>query len=101
MSLGITPTKTDIDLFAGAVARRVNEDTRLAGALKYFLDSKTVGDLEALGYTAAEANALKSAAADLDQLRSIYEGGSDLLAPKDFRAFARQLFGFGTGLPGN
>lgn len=101
MSLGLNPVKADVDYLAGTLAKRLHEDIDRIGEFKYWLDGKSVGDLEALGYTNGEANLLKSVFADLDQLRTLYVGAATLGSVKDFRTFARQIIGFGLSLPGN
>lgn len=95
MSLGIQPAKADVDATAGDIARRLNLAFDLIADFKFWLDAKTVGDLEALGYTTGEANTLKSAYADLEQLRTLYAGAATLGSAKDFRTFAKLLWGFG------
>lgn len=98
MSIGVSPDKALIDQFAGDISRRLNVTLNLIGDMKYFLDGKSSDDLIALGYTGNEVAVLKSAFSDLDQLRTIYEGSVNLAVAKDFRTFARQVFGFGLSL---
>lgn len=43
------------------------------------------------GYAAGDVANFKSAFSDLDQLRTIYQGGANLLVAKDFRAFSKLL----------
>lgn len=95
MSLGINITKSDVDRVFGAAALELNVIMDKLGELEAWLDTKTVSDLEALGYTTSEANTLKSASADADQLRTLYEGTATLGAAKDFRTFLKLLYGFG------
>lgn len=95
MSIGIQPDKAAIDARLGAAALAVNEALLNVKALKFWLDSKTQSDLTGLGYTTGEYAQIVSALADLDQLRTLYEGSASLASPKDFRTFAKLLYGFG------
>lgn len=95
MALGLDVTKAQVDRIAGAVAQRLNESFDFIREFKEWLDTKTVGDLEALGYTTAEANTLKSAWADAGQLADIFLGTASLATAKDFRTFLRQVWGLG------
>lgn len=88
-------SKAQLDAQAGTIALDLHEAFARVEELKYYLDAKSTGDLQALGYTSDEANLLKSAYADLDQLRTIYQGLASLANAKDFRTFARQVFGLG------
>lgn len=90
-----TMTKATIDAACGNVASVLNRAFRDVEAAKHFLDVQQDADLVALGYTSGDVATLKSALADLDQLRVIYEGGAALAAPKDFRAFAQRIWGTG------
>lgn len=53
--------------------------------------------LEGAPYNMSQTDAgnIISAFSDLDQLRQLYEGTATLTADKDFRAYARWLWGFG------
>lgn len=95
MSVGLNPSKTDIDLAAGNLARLVQQVFNQVKELDYFLDAASTEQLVAKGYTAGEVALLKSAVSDLDQLRTIYTGDAALANVKDFRTFARQLWGLG------
>lgn len=102
MSVGIVQTKADVDYRVGIVAMRVAGWFALVKDTKAWLDQFTAQNLvDNFGYTLAEANLIKSAFSDLDQLRTIYEGSANLASVKDFRAFAKQLYAFATALPGN
>lgn len=95
MSLGINVVKTDVDRVFGAAALELNVLMDKVGELKVWLDTKSVADLEGMGYSTAEANTLKSAWADADQLRTLYEGTATLAVAKDFRTFLKLVYGFG------
>lgn len=98
MSLGQPPSKSAIDNAAGSLARALHTTLRNVAEFKSYLDTKSAEDLETeFGYTAGEAAVLKSAVADLDQLRGLYEGEANLADAKDFRTFAKRLFGFAFG----
>jgi hypothetical protein len=66
--------------------------------VKTVLDTLDTTALQAapFGYTLNEANQLKSAAADLDKLRTIFIGTATQATTYDFRTFSKLLLG-----PGN
>lgn len=97
MGIGLQPTKEQLDLTAGDIARGIFYQLRRAEHLKQFLDTKTTEDLEALGYVetnAQEVTRLKTAVNVLDELRQIWEGtiGHN---QGDMRTFPRQIAGLG------
>jgi hypothetical protein len=92
MSIGVPVDKMSLDAQSGSVARKLNQAFEEAINMGYYLEGKTEDDLIALGYTSQEVAVLKTAFVDLTQLADIYRGVAALAAPKDFRAFARQLF---------
>jgi hypothetical protein len=97
MAIGLSPTKEQLDATAGDIARAIFYHLRRAENLKYFLDAKATGDLEALGYDesgAQEVTRLKSAVNVLDELRQIFEG-EIAHAQADMRTFPRQIAGMG------
>jgi hypothetical protein len=95
MSVGIVATKGEIDSRTGELARNFQKLFRDEVILKAYLDSTLDPDLQAMGYSVQEIATLKSAIADLDQLRKISIGEEALAAPKDFTAFLRLLWGVG------
>lgn len=95
MAIGIIPNKQDVDYMAGGICRDINAAMGRVRDFKAWLDGKPDQDLEALGYTPGEVAVLKSAFADMEQFRALYSGTEALAAVKDFRAFAKQLYGFG------
>jgi hypothetical protein len=95
MSVGLPVTKDEIDARAGDTARNFQ---RLFGdvvTLQQYLLATPNPDLVALGYTDQEVATLKTAFTDLTELANIWIGQAALAAPKDFRAFVKQLWGVG------
>jgi hypothetical protein len=95
MSIGLPISKSDVDMMIGGCCRDLNFVLDRIEALKAWLDSVVDAELEAMGYQPGEVAVLRSAFADVDQLRAIYQGQAALAEAKDFRAFAKRLFGFG------
>lgn len=93
MSLGYPVNKNDVDGKAGQLALTLRGNFDAIRNFKIWLDTKVDADLTALGYTGSEVATLRSAAADMDQLRQIYEGLATLGVAKDFRAFTKLLTG--------
>lgn len=94
MAVGIGVTKAEIDNVAGSTARSLFNVFTNVQQVKAFLDTKTTGDLEAMGYTANEAAVLKSAYADLAELASVFNNGTPAhTTAYDFRTFSKQLIG--------
>lgn len=95
MSIGIAVSKTQLDEVSGSIAsdlRKVFDDIN---ELNTWLLGKTESDLTAMGYTVGEVAVLKSAYADIAQLRTIFTGAANLTVAKDFRVFLKQLWGLG------
>lgn len=96
MPAGLTVTKAALDQAMGEIAQNVNIAMENVRQMQEWLGQQVDADLEAnYGYSAADVANMKSAFADLDQLRRIYEGGQALPAAKDFRSFAKLLWGLG------
>lgn len=93
MSVGMPVTKGDVDSQAGQVTLQLREAFRAVAMFRTWLAATPDADLVAMGYTSGEVATLKSALNDLDQLRTIYEGGAALATAKDFRTFAKLLTG--------
>ncbi len=94
MSVGIPATKAEIDNAAGSAARSLFNVFSNVQQVKAFLDTKTTGDLETLGYTANEAAVLKSAYADLAELANVFNNGTPAhTTAYDYRTFSKQLIG--------
>jgi hypothetical protein len=95
MSIGLNPSKAEIDATCGVVARDLQKALDRVETFKYWLDSKVDADLTALGYTPGEIAIMRSAWADAAQLYDIYSGSANLATAKDFRTFIRQVWGLG------
>ena len=95
MSVGLPVTKTEIDARSGDIARTFQASFENVITMQTYLEATPNPDLVALGYTDNEVAVLKTAFADLSQLARIWTGSEALAAPKDFRAFVRQLWGVG------
>lgn len=93
MSAGYPKDKANVDSIAGTLAREVNRLMRMADQFKTELDAYNDASLTGLGYTAGEVTQLRTAAADLSQLATVYRGGANLAVAKDFRASVRPLWG--------
>jgi len=107
MSIGVQPSKNDIDTFMTRVSKRLAVGFEELQQLKFWLDSKADADLVNYGYTAGEAAVIRSAFSDLDKLRQVWEGTAIIASGGavttgasgyDFRTFVKQLFGFGFDL---
>ena len=88
-------TKASVDQTVGDASQRLNIAFEDVASTKRFLDPYQNADLIALGYTQADVDNIKSAFADLDQLREIYQGLASLASAKDFRVFSQRLYGTG------
>lgn len=94
MSVGFVVSKGEIDSRMGDLARTFQKLFRDEVIMKSYFDSTPDVDLQALGFTGGEVATLKSAIADLEELRTISLGGP-LAAPHDFTQFLRLLWGLG------
>lgn len=95
VGLNAALTKQSIDVTCGDAAQALNIAFDNVQSAKQFLDVAQDAELEAMGYTATDVATIRSALADLDQLRRIFEGLEALAAPKDFRTFAQRIWGTG------
>jgi|SRR5215510_9071561 len=97
MSAGLNAslTKASIDVTIGEAAQALNIAFINVGNAAAFLAPAQDADLVALGYTPADVAVLRSAMADLDRLRRVYEGLAEATPAYDFRTFAKQLYGSG------
>lgn len=93
--VGLNPAKSEIDTVSGGILRDVHTSLDRAKKFKFWLDAKTDGQLIAIGYVQAEVDDMRSAYADANQLSTLYDGTATLGVAKDFRTFARRLFGLG------
>lgn len=95
MAAGIQYTKDEFDERVGGLARDLNVVLSRIGEIRAYLDTMTGGEIEALyGYESGDGAVIKSAYGDLDELRSVYEGGA-LSSQRDFRQFAKRIYGLG------
>lgn len=92
---GIGVTKEQVNAVAGQIALDIADTGQRVQAFKAWLDTKTVEDMERMGFTTEEATLIKSAYADAFQHIAIFTGQATLAQPKDFRVFLQQLWGFG------
>lgn len=95
MAAGIQPTKQQVDEMAGTTVRGIKMAFDRARDFKAWLDGQADADLTALGYSAADIANLRSSYVDIAQLIDIFNGAASLGTPKDFRAFAKRLWGLG------
>lgn len=95
MSVGLPTSKAEIDSRAGDLARSFQRDFNSITILKVYLDATPDSDLIALGYSAGEVATLKTAIADLEQLRNIWIGNNSLAVAKNFTQFVQRLWGVG------
>jgi hypothetical protein len=95
MSVGLPVTKSEIDTRAGDTARAFQRAFEDVATMQTYLAGALEADLIALGYTSNEVAVLKTAFADLTELGTIWTGAAALAAAKDFRTFARQIWGVG------
>lgn len=64
---------------------------------KTFLDTIPDGTLiSAYGYVQADIDILRSSLTDIELLRTVYQGTATQGSLKDFRAFAKQVYAFGS-----
>lgn len=97
MSVGLNAalTKQAVDTTCGDAAQALNIAFTNVQSAKMFLDVAQDADLEALGYSPNDIATLRSALADLDQLRRVFEGLDAVTPAKDFRVFAQRIWGTG------
>lgn len=93
MSVGTAVVKVDVDYKAAQLALTLRTNFDAIRNFKIWLDTKVDNDLTTLGYSAGEVATLRSAVADMDELRRVYEGLATVAVAKDFRAFAKLLTG--------
>jgi hypothetical protein len=88
-------TKQTIDVTLGDAAQALNIAFINVENATRFLDPAQDADLVALGYTPEDVANLRSAMADLDRLRRVYEGVEESTPAYDFRTFSQRLYGTG------
>ena len=92
---GINLNASDINTRAGVIAHSLQKALNDVVQFKFFLDGATDEQLTALGMSQDDIGTIKSAFTDLAQLAEIYCGDGTLVSAKDFRAFARRVWGMG------
>lgn len=95
MPAGLQIARGDADTILGQALRDVNAALIKTAALRDFLQTRSNQELLDLGYSQGEVDAMISAFNDMDQLWKIYRGAQALAEAKDFRQFAKRLWGFG------
>lgn len=95
--VGLQPTKANIDNTSGSIVLSLEDLFARVDRFQTFLLATPDATLTSApySYTAGEVATLKSAFTDLAQLAAIYRNQQNLATAKDFRAFAKQLIGFG------
>lgn len=93
---GARLSKDLIDDTLGAAARNLNVALHRVARLHHdFLQPIADQDLIDMGYSSGEVATLKSAFGDLNLLFEIYQGAQPQAEVKDFRTFAKRIWGFG------
>lgn len=88
--------RNQINANATAIAKDLDRLFLRAQELKTFLDGITDGTLIAtFGYVQADLDDLRSALADVDALRLVYQGTNPQVSVKDFRLFLKRIWGLG------
>lgn len=97
MSVGILPTKDQLDNNGGGLLKNVENAIAQCEKINVWLLATPDATLLAApyGYAQAEINTLKSAFADMAILGTVYRGTATQGSLKDFRTFAKLLWGFG------
>jgi hypothetical protein len=93
--VGIQVTKAQVNEWVGSAALDVALAFSRVRQVKAWLDTQSVADLVALGFTEDEANTIKSAYTDLARAAAIGVGADVQSDPYDFTTFARRLWGLG------
>lgn len=89
--------KNSINNHAGGLLQAIDGTFLRIQQFKLFLDAIPDATLiSAYGYVQADIDVLRSALSDAEQLRTIYQGTVNLAVAKDFRAFAKQTYAYGS-----
>lgn len=92
-----TTDKATINSRVAALAQQADRSFLAIQQFKLWLDSLPDTTMtSAYGYVQADLDVIRSAFADLEQLRTIYQGTANLAVAKDFRTFAKQVYPFGS-----
>ena len=96
MSL-ISTNAASINAQVAGIARELDRIFLRAEQMKAWLDTLSDAQLIALyGYVQGDIDVLRSAVADMNILRTVYEGAATQGSLKDFRTFAKQMYPFGS-----
>ena len=93
--IGIQYTKANVNELVGSTALDIAAAFTRVRQVKTWLDTQTVDDLVALGFSLEEATVIKSAYTDLSRAAAIGMGLDVQSEPYDFTTFARRLWGLG------
>lgn len=96
MGAGIQYDKSQINAQAGSCAMDLKRTFDRGATFQAWL--ATIPDatlINTYGFVQLDVDVLRSGFADLVQLNTLYTGGGTLAVAKDFRAFLKQLYGFG------
>jgi hypothetical protein len=96
MSVGLSVTQSDVNNVSGSLVKGLFNSMKAVQQFKAWLDTKTDGDLTALGFAQADVNTLRSAFVDLAALASVFEGTGTRTPAYDHRTFSKLLIGTGT-----
>jgi hypothetical protein len=97
MPVGRTISKAEVDNAVGGIAASLFATLDNVKKVKAVLDGYSSAQMvSALGYaTTGDADIVKSALADMDTLRQVWEGTAAKSPAADMRVFAKQLLGTG------
>lgn len=89
--------KASINQRIGSLSSQLDANFLRVQQFKAWMDSLSDATLiSTYGYVQADLDVIRSAVADLDQLRTIYQGAVNLAVAKDFRTFDKLLYPFGS-----
>lgn len=90
-------SRQELDSRVNVLTVNLNNWFQQIKGMQIWLASKPDAELQAEPYlyTATEVAQLKSAFADLDQLRQVYEGTATRTPAYDYRTFAKLVWGLG------
>jgi hypothetical protein len=81
-----------------SLARELDRQMLKIQQFKTWLDTVTDAELLAspFSFVQGDINVMRSATGDMDQLRTLYQGGATLGSAKDFRTFTKLTYPFGS-----
>lgn len=95
MAIGRTISQSELNNATGAITSSLFATMDNIAKVKAVLDTLTTTDLTNLGFSAGDANVLKSAFTDLEKLRTVFVGSATQATTYDFRTFAKLALGTG------